>query len=152
MILSGTTIRELGIITPHVQRSKCGGMSYGESFCGYDIRIAHPVILWPLITRLTASVERFRMPSDVVGMVTDKSTWARRGVQVQNTIIEPGWHGWLTIELTYSPISIWRPRMVIPSGSPIAQVMFSRIDRQTSGYDGKYQNQPARPVEAILER
>lgn len=152
MILSGTTIRELGIITPHAPRSKCEGMSYGESFCGYDIRTAYPVTLWPCITRLTASVERFRLPPDIVGMVTDKSTWARRGVQVQNTVIEPGWLGWLTLELTYSPVSILRPRMVIPSGSPIAQVMFSRIDQETSGYDGKYQNQPARPVGAIIEQ
>ena len=40
------------------------------------------------------------MPSDVLGQVCDKSTWARRGVAVQNTIIEPGWRGYLTVELT----------------------------------------------------
>jgi dCTP deaminase len=28
-----------------------------------------------------------------MGIVHDKSTWARRGLVVQNTVIEPGWHG-----------------------------------------------------------
>jgi dCTP deaminase len=36
-----------------------------------------------------------------MGIVHDKSTWARRGLVVQNTVIEPGWHGYqTTIELT----------------------------------------------------
>ena len=37
-----------------------------------------------------------------MGIVHDKSTWARRGLVVQNTVIEPGWHGYLTIEVDQS--------------------------------------------------
>ena len=152
MMLSGETIRRREIIQPHRQRYNYDGVSGGESLCGYDIRTLKRVVLWPIVTRLSVSIERFSMPKDVAGRVTDKSTWARLGVQVQNTIIEPGWCGWLTLELTYSPVSIWRPRLVISAGTPIAQVIFEPIDRVTSGYDGKYQFQPCLPVHAIFDQ
>ncbi len=83
------------------------------------------------------------MPDCLVGLVKDKSTWARRGLSVFNTVIEPGWKGWLTLELVYHG----NEPLHIPAGAGIAQVIFERVEN-TAAYSGKYQNQEDRPVAA----
>lgn len=88
------------------------------------------------------------MPDDLVGRVCDKSTLARLGIAVQNTIIEPGWLGYLTLEITnHSKATVF-----INEGQPIAQIMFEMLDFPTmQPYDGKYQDQENFPVAARLE-
>lgn len=153
MILSAQTIRRLcnsrRMIEPFHERGVFEGRSFGLSSSGYDVRIAQDIWLWPLFGRLASTIERFVMPNDVVGYVKDKSSNARRFVFVQNTVIEPGWEGWLTLELTR-----FRPWPVkIRAGTPIAQIVFHRLDEATEHpYRGKYQNQANKPVEAINER
>ena len=88
------------------------------------------------------------MPPDVLGIVHDKSTWARLGLACQNTVIEPGWHGWLTLELTNHGTEA----LTIERGMPIAQVIFHFVDDDTVGYEGKYQDQRRGPVKPILEK
>lgn len=83
------------------------------------------------------------MPPYLVGIVHDKSTWARRGLSVRNTVIEPGWHGFLTLELVYDG----NTRLTIPAGAGIAQIIFHEL-ASPANYDGKYQNQPDKPVQA----
>lgn len=95
---------------------------------------------------LASTIEQFNMPNNLVGIVHDKSTWARRGLSVFNTVIEPKWSGFLTIELVYHG----NEDLHIPAGSGIAQVIFHEIVEPAS-YDGKYQNQIDMPVAAILE-
>lgn len=152
MILSAQTIRKRGIITPFHERSVFEGLSFGLSTCGYDIRIAEDVLLNSSIYmkfRLTSSIEHFDMPNDVVGRVHDKSTWARQGLTVQNTIIEPGWRGYLTLELTTHGIE----HFTIKKGTPIAQVVFELLDEPTDNpYAGKYQDQREGPVSAKFEK
>ena len=123
------------------------GVSYGMSEAGYDIRIKQSVILHPFKRfSLASSMEKFHMPNDLVAIVHDKSTWARRGLSVFNTVIEPGWKGWLTLELVYHG---WRP-LRIPAGAGIAQVIFHHLEVPAE-YNGKYQNQPDNPVRAVME-
>lgn len=100
-VLSGQTIRNLDIFQPFVERSRHAksGTSYGLSCAGYDVRIAQAVLLRPGAFSLASTVEHFTMPSNVLGRVHDKSTLARMGLCVQNTVIEPGWCGHLTLEL-----------------------------------------------------
>lgn len=120
--------------------------SYGLSSCGYDVRIAEDIWLWPLWGRLASTIEHFNMPNDVMAEVKDKSSWARRFVTVQNTVIEPGWKGYLTLELTNH--RLWPKR--IRAGTPIAQIVFKQLDHPTiQPYAGKYQNQPKGPQKAI---
>lgn len=120
--------------------------SYGLSSCGYDVRIAEDVWLWPLWGRLASTIEYFNMPNDVMAEVKDKSSWARRFVTVQNTVIEPGWKGYLTLELTNH--RLWP--VLIRKGTPIAQIVFKQLDVATNQpYSGKYQNQKAGPQKAI---
>lgn len=161
MILSGKSIRELGIITPHEPRTQFNGMSYGESYAGYDIRIANLIrleglkefdfeeyrgVIFPWSFGLGITVEHFKMPKNVLGVIHDKSSWARQGLSVFNTTIEPGWEGFLTLELVNHD---WET-LIIPKDSPIAQVIFHYVDEPTEGYDGKYQNAKQIPQEAIL--
>lgn len=123
------------------------GVSYGLSEAGYDIRIKQDVVLHPLRRFVLAStIEHFQMPDDLVGVVHDKSTWARRKLSVFNTVIESGWFGFLTLELIYHG---WKP-LRIAAGSGIAQVLFHQL-RQPVQYRGKYQGQADRPIPAILE-
>jgi dCTP deaminase len=149
--LSGASIRRRRIITPYEPRTVFHGLSYGESLAGYDVRLAHAVELIAGHTVLGVTLEHFDMPTDLLGRVHDKSTWARLGVHVQNTVIEPGWRGYLTLELTYLPLvgaaSLPQPG----AGFPIAQIIFEELDRPVDAYRGKYQNQPQAPVGAVLE-
>lgn len=149
MILSDQAIRRARILDPFVERSVHGvGASYGLSSCGYDIRIKQTLFLRPGSFRLASTVERFDMPDDVAAVVHDKSTLARLGIALQNTFIEPGWRGWLTLEITNHGGRYVR----LEAGQPIAQVVFHRLDgRSAQPYAGKYQDQADRPVGAIAE-
>lgn len=155
MILSGNTIADERIIEPFSERTTAHGMTFGVGPAGYDVRVefdkfgALDNILFPAKTNLLAStIEYFTMPRDVMGIVHDKSSWARRFMTVQNTVIEPGWCGYLTLELiNHSDEDIHLKR-----GMPIAQVVFHRIDKMLAkGYTGKYQNQERGPIQSIDE-
>ena len=127
------------------QKRREHGVSYGLTEAGYDIRIKQTLLMTPFHRfQLASAIEEFDMPRRLVGVVTDKSSWARRGVSVFNTVIEPGWRGFLTLELVYHGID----DLLIPEGAGIAQVLFHEIVEHAQ-YAGKYQNQADMPVEAI---
>ncbi len=145
------------------------GTSFGLGEAGYDIRIKQtlefkrneiwirePVegkegaYLWTSVSGrfcLASSIEKFHMPDNLVAIVHDKSTWARQGLSVFNTVIEPGWKGYLTLELVYHG----EKDLIIPSGSGIAQVVFHQLSIPAN-YAGKYQNQPNHPVDSIWQK
>jgi dCTP deaminase len=151
------------VIDPFVAESTtCNGMSYGLSQCGYDIRIAQTITLYPvslktLILRalgfkrpsfvLASSIEYFNIPDWIAMLVKDKSTLARQGIFVQNTCAEPGWQGYLTVEITNDSENI----ICIKAGTPIAQVMFFDLNTACDKpYDGKYQKQKSGPQPALF--
>jgi dCTP deaminase len=166
MILSAQTIRRYAklfkMVEPFHERTVDQGTSYGLSAAGYDVRVdlqdteemlaqkQRPCIyLARHDYRLASTMERFNMPNNVMGIVHDKSSWARKGVTVQNTVIEPGWCGYLTLELTNHGNS----SQVIYPDMGIAQVVFHFLDDPTEQpYDGKYQNQERGPQEARYEQ
>jgi dCTP deaminase len=148
MILSAQSIRLNNLITPFENRTRFDGMTYGLSACGYDIRCREELFLVPGEFMLASSIEHFNMPYSIMGRVCDKSTWARRGLAVQNTVIEPGWRGYLTLELTNHGTN----NIHIVAGSPIAQIVFEWLDAATEQpYEGKYQDQRAGVQEAIWD-
>lgn len=148
MILTPRMLREIKPVDPFVERSVANGMTYGLGPAGYDVRIMERLLLRPGAFALASTVERFAMHDDIIGFVHDKSTWARMGLAVQNTVIEPGWQGWLTLELTNHGYS----EIMIESGSPIAQVVFHMLPEPTElPYRGKYQNQQRGAQVARLE-
>jgi dCTP deaminase len=147
MILSGDSILERGLVVPAHPRTRVFGMTYGVGPAGYDIRVEQSIMLRPGDFSLGSTVEEFRMDDDVLAIVHDKSTWARRGLSVFNTVIEPGWRGFLTLELKNQGDSILK----IEAGMPIAQVIFHVLDQPASKpYEGKYQDQKRGAQPAIL--
>jgi dCTP deaminase len=160
MILSAQSIRRLcnppgfiGIrpmVHPFSERAVSHGLSYGLGPAGYDVRIRERVILHGRGGfALASTIEEFAIPADIMPRVMDKSTWARRGLQAFNTTMEPGWCGFLTLELVNHSVDA----ILIEAGSPIVQIVFQKLDRPTElPYDGKYQHQPAEAVSAIMEQ
>lgn len=163
MILSAQSIRARcpwvdgsSIVTPFHERTVHNGKSFGLSAAGYDVRVEFDdkgeigdYYIPPGESILASTIERFKMPRDLIAVVHDKSSWARQGLAVQNTVIEPGWEGFLTLELSNhskKPILIFR-------GDPIAQILFHLLDRPTrQPYEGKYQDQGQGPQKAIEEK
>lgn len=140
-------------------KQKSNGVSWGLSEAGYDIRIKQQVRFYRKDGHISArvdgvihgdskfilasAIEEFDMPDCLVGIVHDKSTWARKGLSVFNTVIEPGFKGGLTLELVYHG----NTELIIPAGSGIAQVLFHKISRPAR-YEGKYQGQSSDPEPA----
>ena len=142
MILPAQTIRKLKPIAPFHERTIVNGMSFGLSHAGYDVRIAQTFALQPGEFSLASTIEGFCMPDDLVAFVHDKSSWARRGLSLFNTVIEPGWRGFLTLELVNHSEDI----LFLFEGDPIAQIIFMQMSGPTERpYTGKYQHQAAGP-------
>lgn len=166
MIINQHELLELAPIKNMVgTKQKSNSVSWGLSEAGYDICIKQDIHFKPnpffqvqmdcsvngVITRgtkftLASAIEEFDMPDCLVGIVHDKSTWARKGLSVFNTVIEPGWKGFLTLELVYHG----NEELIIPAGSGIAQVIFHRTSNKVK-YTGKYQNQENKPVASKFE-
>ncbi len=122
--------REQGMIEPFVDgQRREGTISYGLSSYGYDARVADefkiftnvdnalvdpkdfshqsfvdrkgPVcIIPPNSFALARTVEYFRIPRDVLVICLGKSTYARCGIIVNVTPLEPGWEGHVTLEFS----------------------------------------------------
>jgi dCTP deaminase len=98
-------------------------------------------LLPPHSYALGVTVEKFSMPRNVIGFCLGKSSYARSGLIVNTTPLEPGWRGRLVLEFSNSadlPVRIY-------ANEGIAQVTFfeSNEECETSYADrqGKYQDQ-----------
>lgn len=116
--------------------------------CTVEIKDVDWIILPPHTFTLAHAQEHLNIPRDVSVLCTNKSTWARCGVLLNTTPAEPGWSGYLTLEIantTDLPVKIW-------SGIGVVQLQFFKLDQEpmTSYADrnGKYMNQPAMPITA----
>ena len=155
MILPAQHIRQRclqhALISPFHERTIAFGKSFGLSSAGYDVRIKQKVVLMPGEHLLASTLEKFSMPLDLVGKPSDKSSWIRDGLRLGRTIIEPGWRGYLTLELSNVSKNILR----IPEGAPICQILFELLCEPTEQpypEDGKYQDQADEPVPARYEQ
>ena len=145
-------------------------VSYGTSSYGYDIRVADEFkiftninstivdpknfdeksfvdfkgdvcIIPPNSFALARTVEYFRIPRNVLTVCLGKSTYARCGIIVNVTPLEPEWEGFVTLEFSNTtplPAKIY-------ANEGIAQVLFFESDEscEVSYKDkaGKYQAQ-----------
>lgn len=101
------------------------------------------ILIPPNSFALAETVERFDIPKDVLGFCVGKSTYARCGIVVPVTPLEPGWRGRVTVEIcNTSPI----PAKVY-AGEGIMQIVFFRGNPCRFSYDkkgrdgGKYMDQ-----------
>lgn len=145
-------------------------VSYGVSSYGYDIRCANEFKIFTNINSafidpknfdpasfvdvttdvciippnsfvLARTIEYFRIPRNVLTICLGKSTYARCGIIVNVTPLEPEWEGYVTLEFsntTNLPAKIY-------ANEGVAQVLFFETDEvcETSYKDrgGKYQGQ-----------
>jgi dCTP deaminase len=101
----------------------------------------------PPCRALANTIEDFSIPSCIAGYVCDKSTYARLHVTLFNTLFDPGFIGNATLEI----VNLSDQVVEIKAGDPICQFAFHWLDQPTEiPYRGKYQNQPAYPVPALL--
>lgn len=148
-ILTANDIQFMSIVHPCLHRGVHAqtGLSFGLGQACYDISIKQGYILNKGDFVLASTVEKFRMPNNVVGIVHDKSSLVRKGLGVFNTVLDPGWRGYLTLELVYHG----NEPLEIIAGQPIAQVIFHQTTHPILGYQGKYQDQEDRPVPSRRE-
>jgi dCTP deaminase len=164
--------REHRMIEPFAESQVRGGISYGVSSYGYDIRVADEFKIFtnvnstivdpkrfdeqsfvdyrgdvclvpPNSFALARTVEYFRIPRNVLTLCLGKSTYARCGIIVNVTPFEPEWEGTATLEISNTtPLPA-----KIYANEGIAQVVFFEADEvcATSYADkkGKYQAQRA---------
>jgi dCTP deaminase len=150
--------------------ARSGIISYGLTSYGYDVRVgrrfkifhnalctvvdpkqfdprsfldieADTCLIPPNSFALAETVEHFTIPRDILCVCLGKSTYARCGIIVNVTPLEPEWKGKITIEISNTtplPAKIY-------AGEGIAQILFFRGEAvcQVSYADkkGKYQNQ-----------
>lgn len=149
---------------------KDGVISYGVSSYGYDVRVADEFLIFTNINSvqvdpkefsedsfvrhkgdvcivppnsfvLARSFEYFRIPRDILVLCLGKSTYARCGVIVNVTPLEPEWEGHVTLEFSNTtplPVRIY-------ANEGVAQFIFLKADSdcETSYKDrsGKYMKQ-----------
>lgn len=149
MVLSAQTIRQaalMGMVLPFREHFHDAlGNSGGLGPCGYDVTLERELVIKPGDFVLAATNEMFVIPTDVMFVVHDKSTWIRQGLAVHNTVAEPGWRGFLTLEISHHGTK----EIHVPAGCSIAQVVFHFLDKITAEpYHGKYQDQAPGPQPA----
>ncbi len=162
---------EKGMIEPfNKEQVREGVISYGISSYGYDMRIADEFKIFTNINNtivdpkgfdiksfidfkgdvcivppnsfvLGCSVEYFRIPREVLVICLGKSTYARCGIVVNVTPLEPEWEGYVTIEISNtSPLPA-----KIYANEGIAQLLFIEgsevCERSYADKAGKYQAQ-----------
>jgi len=162
---------EAGMIEPFEARQvREGTISYGVSSFGYDVRVGDEYkvftdvysvvvdpkafdprsfvdikgdycIIPPHSFALAATMEYFRIPKDVLVICVGKSTYARCGIIVNVTPLEPEWCGHLTLEISNTtplPAKIY-------SREGLAQLLFfqgEEVPETTYAQrGGKYQGQ-----------
>ncbi len=162
---------EKGMITPFAERQvREGVISYGISSYGYDVRISDEFKIFTNVNStlidpkrfdprslvdfkgevcvippnsfvLATSIEYFKIPRDVIVICLGKSTYARCGIVVNVTPLEPEWEGHITIEISNTtplPAKIY-------ANEGIAQLIFLGADevctRSYADKTGKYQAQ-----------
>lgn len=158
------------MIKPALLFGEKGGISYGISSYGYDIRCADEfkvftninssivdpkafdpssfvyvagdsVLIPPNSFALARSVEHIIVPRNVLVVCVGKSTYARCGIVTNVTPLEPEWKGYITIEISNTtPLPA-----KIYANEGIAQLLFFESDevcgRSYADKAGKYQNQ-----------
>jgi dCTP deaminase len=96
------------LITLFAERGVSSGRSFGLSSASYDVRIDQDVVVRPHGFLLASTIERLHLHDDLVGTVRAKSSWARRGLSVFNKLLDPGWRGYVTLELANLSDLRWR--------------------------------------------
>lgn len=130
---------EFRVFTPNAWNSIVDPKELDERALA-EYSVDEHILIPPNSYALGRSVEYFRVPDDVLCVIVGKSTYARSGIIVNVTPLEPGWEGHVTIEIgnaTSLPAKVY-------ANEGIAQVLFLHGDSPQISYsdkEGKYQGQ-----------
>lgn len=146
------------LIYPFTTQEYLHSISHGLGPASYDVRIAPDILVAsrgmspryfesriqetglfvnPGDFILACTVETIIMPKYMSATVRDKSTYARLGLAVQNTFIDPGFRGQVTLEISnHAPF----PVRIYPE-TGICQLVFQAHKNAAMPYKGKYQDQ-----------
>ena len=145
-------------------------ISFGTSSYGYDVRCAtefkiftnihsatvdpkrfdersfvdstgDKCVIPPNSFALASTIEYFRIPADILTICVGKSTYARCGIIVNVTPLEPEWEGHVTLEFSNTT----NLPAIIYANEGVAQMLFFQSDErcETTYKDrnGRYQGQ-----------
>ena len=94
----------------------------------YDIPFKTRFLLHPGSLALVPTLEWLKLPANVIGTVTARSTWAREGLSSATaTLIEPRYEGIVTLELA----NLGQIPIALYPGLRIAQIAFALVDGDT---------------------
>ncbi len=104
-----------------------------------------PLILHPGEFVLGSTLERIRLPNDLVGRLEGKSSLGRLGLLIHSTagFVDAGWDGYLTLELS----NVANLPITVYPGMKIGQISFLRMTSEadtpygSAGLGSKYQHQ-----------
>jgi dCTP deaminase len=116
------------------KRRATAGDPLGEEFYRqqkherFEIPFHNRILLHPGSLALVPALEWLKVPNDLLGSVTARSTWAREGLSIATaTLIEPGYRGVITLELA----NLGEIPLALYPGQRIAQITFAAVDGDT---------------------
>jgi dCTP deaminase len=90
----------------------------------YEIPFDAKFLLHPGSLALVPTLEWIKLPPDLIGTVTARSTWAREGLSIATaTLIEPNYEGIATLELA----NLGQIPLALYPGLRIAQIAFAAV-------------------------
>ena len=94
----------------------------------YEIPFKSRFLLHPGSLALVPTLEWVRLPNNLLGTVTARSSWAREGLSIATaTLIEPNYEGIVTLELA----NLGEIPLALYPGLRIAQIAFALTDGET---------------------
>jgi len=91
----------------------------------YYVPFGETFVLHPKTFILAVTLEWLRMPLNLAGMVTGKSSWGRRGLIIETAPgVHPGFTGCLTLELT----NVGEIPIAIRPGTEICQLFLHQLE------------------------
>ena len=120
-----------------------------------EVEEDHPFVLHPGEFVLGSTLERVRLPDDLVARLEGKSSLGRLGLLIHSTAgyVDPGWKGTLTLELS----NVANLPIALYAGMRIGQISFFRMSSAVERPYGspelgsKYQGQ-AEPTASAFHR
>jgi dCTP deaminase len=104
---------------------------------GYDLRCSKAVVLKPKKYELVATLETVELGLKVTGFLHIRSSLAREGVIGSFAVVDPGFHGQLTLNLH----NVSEKEVILRRGERMVQIVFHNLGNAAQkGYDGLYQN------------
>jgi dCTP deaminase len=98
--------------------------------------IADTLLLGKFEKILVATLERVKLPNNLMAFCQLRSTFARAGISIPPTVVDAGFGGNLTIQLSGGPFPV-----KIPVNTRFLHLVFAELKTPlTKGYEGKYKN------------